>query len=119
MNETNILIFIFFPLEGGIDFSFLAMFNIHVTDTHQKRTKKIAGTWHTSDCTLCVCVCKDQIMFIADKGLLFALFLFILLKKHHRFQHALNCKNYKLYLKPYPYNANQLQLSHKVEVRNE
>jgi len=33
-----------FPLEGGIDFSLMAMFNNRVTDTCQKRTKK--SSWH-------------------------------------------------------------------------
>lgn len=39
-NAWNTHFKFFFPLDAGIYFSLLAMFNIHIADTHQKKTKK-------------------------------------------------------------------------------
>lgn len=43
---SRLFIFLGFPLEGGTEFSLLAMFNIHVTDIYQKRTKQVPGLTH-------------------------------------------------------------------------
>lgn len=65
-----------------------------------------------------VCACKHQMMLIANKGQLFTLFFF-LLEEPHRFQHALQCKTFKLYLNSYPLNAIRCSCASRLKLQEQ